>query len=83
LTLKMPNSSTIELRIQPEGAENYDHQPKVQVIRVGTLMVGTGIADPTLGWFSPTYNTKEPALTLAYQITAPLPLTLMSIWNLA
>lgn len=83
ITLIVPDVGTIELSVQLEASENNDHQVNIQVIRAGVLMAGDGIADPTLGWFSPTYNVKAPALTLAYQIIAPPPVTLVSLWHLA
>lgn len=83
MRLKAPNGSTIQLHIQPDDIRNKDHRTNVQIIRAGVLEAGIGNTDPTLGWYSPTYNVKEPSLTLVYQIIAPPPVTLVSIWDLA
>jgi hypothetical protein len=47
--------------------------------RAGELFIGEGQAEPTRGWFSPTYGYKFPALSLAIEVGADrLPLVLRS-----
>ncbi len=45
----------------------------VQVIRAGEMIHGVGEAFPTLGWSSPTYGQKIPALSLGIIIASRLP----------
>lgn len=49
-----------------------------QVIRAGEVVWGEGQASPVLGWYSPTYGVREPALSLRWQVTAAPPLILES-----
>jgi hypothetical protein len=50
------------------------------LIRAGEVITGSGQAQPTWGWYSPTYGVKQPALALVAEITEGLPLTLVSEW---
>jgi hypothetical protein len=38
--------------------------PTVRVIRAGEVLAGPPAIFPTLGWYSPTYSVKQPALSL-------------------
>ena len=46
---------------------------KMSLIRAGKLLEGEGEIDPRLGWVSPTYNKKIPALTYQLCLEASLP----------
>jgi hypothetical protein len=52
--------------------------------RAGRLLEGEDIARPKeiLGWFSPTYAFKEPALYFAASMEGALPLKLITLWCL-
>jgi hypothetical protein len=67
------------------GAEYEDAQPihyTAQLIRAGQMVYGGGeTALPILGWFSPTYGHKVPALSFRYEITTHLPLRLITDWR--
>lgn len=52
-----------------------------QLIRAGKTLVGHGPEDLTLGWFSPTYDFKEPALSFRTILEAAAPITLISEWS--
>ena len=54
----------------------------VQLVRAGELLSGKGEFSPVRGWYSPTYGYKIPALSLSFELAAPLPVTLASEWNL-
>jgi hypothetical protein len=49
-----------------------------QIVRGGRLISGAGIAHPTLGWFSPTYGYKEPALSVLATTRGRLPIRLLT-----
>jgi hypothetical protein len=51
-----------------------------QLIRAGTLLYGSGEANPICGWYSPTYGEKIPALACVLQVTGSLPIILLSQW---
>ncbi len=53
----------------------------IRIIRGGEYLSGSGEPAPTLGWYSPNYGVKEPALSLIVDSTAALPLTLHSHWH--
>lgn len=52
-----------------------------QIIRAGKSIVGRGKEDATLGWFSPTYDVKLPAISYLTQIVAAPPIRLVSDWS--
>jgi hypothetical protein len=52
-----------------------------QVIRAGKTIIGHGREDVTLGWFSPTYDLKLPALSYLTCIEAIPPIRLVSDWT--
>ncbi len=54
----------------------------VQLVRAGQTIAGPPEPAPTLGWFSPTYAYKYPALSFRVAVQGSLPLTLYSHWTL-
>jgi hypothetical protein len=40
-----------------------NNNPSMQMIRAGKLIYGNGESNPLLGWYSPTYGEKKPALS--------------------
>lgn len=73
----------ISLTVQVSGADGEPlPSPALTVRRAGQVCAGTGKANPTWGWVSPTYGVLKPALSLGFQLKAPLPLTLVSIWRI-
>ncbi len=61
-------------RVQPVG----EMRPALQIVRAGEVLWGDGDAPPVLGWVSPTYGVREPALALCWRISALPPLALES-----
>jgi len=55
---------------------------KLQIVRAGELLYGSGEVNPIYGWTSPTYGDKIPALACILNISQPLPIKLKSIWTL-
>jgi len=67
---------SIELEPRPLLQESH------QLIRAGKILSGTGTFPPILGWYSPTYGYKLPALSFrVLMLTAP-PIHLTSKWSL-
>lgn len=52
------------------------------LVRAGECLAGTGEAMAILGWHSPTYGLKLPALSLSFSIRGILPLEINTAWNL-
>jgi hypothetical protein len=67
----------VSLENPSQEAEIYS---RIQLVRAGELLHGSGEISPTWGWFSPTYNQKIPALSVSVMVNARLPLRLTSDW---
>ncbi len=67
----------------PASGEAAALPPDVQLVRAGELLAGEGAPSPTWGWFSPTYDQKQPALSLGLSWRIPLPVRLVSLWEFA
>jgi hypothetical protein len=50
--------------------------------RAGEILLGSGSIADTLGWVSPTYGIKHPALSFAIHVLARPPVSLLSEWVL-
>jgi hypothetical protein len=80
ILLESPNGI---LRLQlMVTAKNTNSQPSFQVVRAGKILNGDGTVDPTWGWFSPTYQSRFPALSIGYQVEALLPVEFTTKWIL-
>jgi len=55
--------------------------PRLQIARAGELVYGDGTVPPSLGWSSPTYGDKIPALSMRLSASGSLPLSLESEWS--
>jgi len=70
----------IEISIQsPEGLVSliFQSEPQISnlhsllsIVRAGKVVFGQRDTQPYEGWFSPTYGVKEPALSLAIEVTS-------------
>ncbi len=54
---------------------------RLQLVRAGDLLHGSGKISPTWGWISPTYGVKQPALSFSVTAICELPLTFTSEWK--
>ncbi len=95
-TPEKPNFPWSEIRIHsPSGwislklglsvpHENLTPVPIInfQLARAGTLLFGTGAIPPIIGWTSPTYGDKIPALACILEVSQSLPIELKSEWIL-
>lgn len=83
LTLTHPAGGTASLSLTPEISEHpYASFDRVALVRAGEPLIGGPQAAPTLGWYSPTYGVKVPALSFSLRARSPLPITLISDWTL-
>lgn len=53
---------------------------QVQIVRAGELLDGKGSVSETLGWYSPCYGDKIPALALRCVLDSQLPVAFTSRW---
>ncbi len=68
--------------IPPFGDAKPPMTTNVQLVCAGKLVFGSGTALPILGWTSPTFGNKIPALAFIFEITQTMPITLKSEWIL-
>jgi len=64
----------------PNNIENG--QLDLQIVRVGKSVFGSTVASPILGWSSPTYGEKIPALSIRLTTHGYLPISITSEWLL-
>ena len=71
---------------QPAQSVGSELIPSIELVRAGQILalLDTRIdpPDPTWGWISPTYGTKNPALSLSAHVSGLLPLTFVTNWDL-
>jgi hypothetical protein len=75
LILKYPNA-TIHLTLSTSEEKSVT----IQLIRGGQLLAGSGEFPTYLGWYSPTYNSIIPALSIRLMVNSQAPLSLQSDW---
>jgi len=63
-------------------SEHGHNKSDVDLIRCGKSLLLKQPASPILGWYSPTYNHKEPALSLTYSILFTPPVQITSLWQI-
>jgi hypothetical protein len=72
----------VRLIVGRQGDNRLPDRAEVTLVRAGELVSGVGAADPVLGWYSPTYATKYPALSFATRVECSLPFDITSEWRL-
>lgn len=77
LRLASPHGA-VKLKVTTSAAS----APKISIVRAGKVIYGRGPADPVLGWVSPTYGVKLPALSFNIDVSATTPFTITSTWTL-
>ena len=70
----------IEAKSQPSNLDS--RITNVGVVRAGRLLYGSGEAEPIMGWVSPTYAHKHPALSLTVSADASQPFSFITEWIL-
>ncbi|MEX2144186.1 MAG: alginate lyase family protein [Anaerolineales bacterium] len=68
--------------VKLEISSNKHGEMRLSIFRAGKLMHGQAKADPVLGWVSPTYGVKAPALSLNVDVRDLAPFNLTSTWTL-
>lgn len=81
LRLKSPHGQ-VRLIVGRRGEELLPGSSEVSLVRAGELLSGKGAADPVLGWYSPTYGYKYPALSFSIKVKCSLPFNVTSEWLL-
>jgi len=72
----------ISLQTATKDANGKPLACQVSLIRGGQLLYGRSSVSPILGWFSPTYGHKVPALSLRVELTAPAPVHFYTTFEL-
>jgi hypothetical protein len=86
---RQENRADLQIR-SPQGiivlslswSESQAHPAAIQLVRAGELIAGSGAVSPNLGWYSPTYGVKVPALSYSLTLQSSLPCLLTSEWRL-
>ena len=77
------NHKYIEIRITAKDQTNqFKNSEYIQLIRSGETIYGPEEYLPTMGWYSPTYDVKLPALSLRGVYQSTLPLEINTHWKL-
>lgn len=80
LRLQTPDR-IIEIEVRPLQAAG-NTPVSVQLVRAGVILAGPAADLPTLGWVSPSYNQKTPALALRVRCSAVPPFKILTRWVL-
>jgi len=56
---------------------------RLRIVKAGKVVFGEGEVMPVYGYFSPTYNRLEAALSVILEVQETLPLNLETVWDLA
>jgi hypothetical protein len=74
LQLHSPKGTIVlSVCVQPSALEYH-------LVRAGEVLFGPAEADPTRGWVSPTYASKEPALSFSTVVKSAFPIEFTSQW---
>jgi hypothetical protein len=82
LQLRSPHG-WIALKIGIESATLFHgdlNLPSIQVTRAGECLSGSGPIAPYVGWVSPTYGSKLPAISFSVSVESYLPIKFVSQW---
>jgi hypothetical protein len=83
ITLRHPAGGSFSLALSSmTGGQPAREAEIVSLVRAGKALVGPENVPPVLGWYSPTYNTRLPALSFSLIVVSPLPCDLFSEWVL-
>ena len=72
---------SLSLEGHAEGEESAP--PLLHLIRAGESLLGARTLSPLLGWHSPTYSVRKPALSVVLSLRAPAPVRFVSHFTLA
>lgn len=69
----------ISLKVEIKG--NNIFSAASQLGRAGKIIAGDGEVDAVIGWVSPTYGSKQPALSFAVNVHSSNPVQITSTWE--
>lgn len=82
-------STWLEL-VTPEGVirltfkqDGNQDPPQMSLVRAGECILGSAGSSPALGWYSPTYNVKIPAISVLIDVKGLIPLSVSTHWGLS
>ncbi len=78
----LASQTQVQLVVLAQAEEANPNVLRAGLIRAGVRVYGSGEADATLGWYSPTYGVKLPALSFYVDKAGSLPITFQSRWYL-
>ena len=72
----------LEMALKKQATAKIDSKDLcLQIFRQGKPLFGTDQENPILGWVSPTYGYKHPALSICASIISQIPIALVSKWQ--
>ncbi len=71
----------VRLILRGKTPSSGDAGLKLHLVRAGELLYGDGPVSPIMGWFSPTYTVKVPALSLIATLENRPPLGFITRWQ--
>ncbi len=80
LNLEAPGG-VISLEVNWETTKDAQVTPTIQLARAGEVLFGQAPVSPVMGWISPTYGVRQPALSFSLSLNASLPLIWISKWT--
>ncbi len=81
LSLTLPEGGSMRLTLSPELSSSPRSKiENISLVRAGKALAGPQQVSPVLGWFSPTYTVKVPALSFSLTVRSALPCMLTSEW---
>lgn len=82
LTLESPYGPVL-VHVRTRGTPGAaSTPPEATLHRAGQAVFGPPDDRPTWGWYAPTYNVREPALSFRVIVQGPLPLEFTTRWHL-
>jgi hypothetical protein len=78
LIFTRPSDKALSFKLVLEAEGEEDRGPLLQMVRAGESILGPDAHAPLLGWVSPTYALRQPAISVLFSVTARAPLTFLS-----
>ena len=80
ISLRGPWGGLMTLTLSLQSSEGLS--PHISLVRAGQALAGIPTVSPNLGWVSPTYDCKLPALSYSMHVQASAPLIFHSHWRM-
>ena len=82
LTLVRPGEVPLRLRLRLVASESDGAVARLRIARAGESLYGAPAPLPILGWRSPTYGLRLPALSVQLSLRAPAPVSFQSYFDI-